>query len=502
MLLFSTLLDINDSMTKDAFIQLVIEWNQGSPHANNTIPNIQWNGEHNVHYGNENLWLDIQEYRNQNTIAVRYEKKESDGVVWDTDYVMNFNTMKMSIRLDRSYLEEALTTDSKFSTPYFITLLIERGYLKDDGDLPVLRTPSIVEDDDIARLAHIMNGDIRYRLPVVYISKTYQDESPVNAESLAANLKGVAHVLVQKSISQNQMLMDLCDQKNEYNGAIGIYYPNSVARHKRYLYYRTTGVDSFLTTKVIRSVIQHSNVQMVNTLYTWQGVSNALLRDQLANQRNERLAAEHAKEVAERETLQLLDSLDDEQHKIRKQAMEDARAEANELLAQFDEDISKLQRQIDLLTRENESLQYENLGLRTKLNATDASPLLYMGNEDEFYAGEIKDLILSTLTDSIPNITLHSRRMDVVTDIIENNNYQKVSEKRTDTVKKLLKNYTGMSGRLRQELMDLGFEITEDGKHYKLTYFKDGRYGLTLAKTPSDHRAGMNNSCTISNICF
>ena len=30
MLLFSTLLEINDTMTKDSFIQLVLEWNQGS----------------------------------------------------------------------------------------------------------------------------------------------------------------------------------------------------------------------------------------------------------------------------------------------------------------------------------------------------------------------------------------------------------------------------------------------------------------------------------------
>ena len=28
MLLFSTLLEINDTMTKDSFIQLVLEWNQ------------------------------------------------------------------------------------------------------------------------------------------------------------------------------------------------------------------------------------------------------------------------------------------------------------------------------------------------------------------------------------------------------------------------------------------------------------------------------------------
>ena len=89
MLLFSTVLDINDTLTKDAFIKLVIDWNQGSPHKENVIPNIDWHNERNVRYGDDKMWLDIQEYRNGNTIAVRYEKVEDDGVIWDTDYVMN-----------------------------------------------------------------------------------------------------------------------------------------------------------------------------------------------------------------------------------------------------------------------------------------------------------------------------------------------------------------------------------------------------------------------------
>jgi hypothetical protein len=127
MLLFSTLLEINDTMTPDSFIQLVLEWNQGSPHEENIIRGIEWKGERNVRYGSDKKWLAIEEYRNKNIIAIRYEKTEADGVVWDTDYVMNFNDMKMSVQLDRSYLEEALAIDPAFSTPHFITLLIEQG---------------------------------------------------------------------------------------------------------------------------------------------------------------------------------------------------------------------------------------------------------------------------------------------------------------------------------------------------------------------------------------
>lgn len=66
----------------------------------------------------------------------------------------------------------------------------------------------------------------------------------------------------------------------------------------------------------------------------------------------------------------------------------------------------------------------------------------------------------------------------------------------------LLHNYNGMSGRTRQGLKDLGFEITEEGKHYKVTYYGDGRYQTTYAKTPSDVRSGINSAQQTINIVF
>ena len=60
-----------------------------------------------------------------------------------------------------------------------------------------------------------------------------------------------------------------------------------------------------------------------------------------------------------------------------------------------------------------------------------------------------------------------------------------------------MNDYDSMTARLRQSLENLGFEITEDGKHYKLTYFGDGRYTITISKTPSDARTGRNSAMQI-----
>lgn len=108
-------------------------------------------------YGSDSLWLAIEEHRKLDTIAIRYEKKEDDGSVWDTDYIMNFEQMKMAIRLDRSYTADALERDARYSTPHFITLLIAGGYLKDDEGLPVKRSVTYIDEDNLQLITDVIN---------------------------------------------------------------------------------------------------------------------------------------------------------------------------------------------------------------------------------------------------------------------------------------------------------------------------------------------------------
>ncbi len=468
MLLFSTVLKIDESLTKEKFIELVIEWNQNSPYPENIIEDIEWNGEKNVRFGKDNLWLDITEYSDKNIIAVRYEKIENDGVVWDTDYIMNFDDMKMSIQLDRSYKEEALIMDSKFSTPHFITMLIYNKYIKNDGELPVLRDPILVDEKNIEILKDIINGNAKYNLPIVYVSKTTCNNDPVDVKWLASRLKGVAHVLVESDKQLSKKVRLLCDGKNEYNGGIGIYYPNIAKTHRRFVFNNTISRDgSSLLNKVVKTVIEYGISQSVDSLYTWHGVSSSLLNDKLSLQIEQRVAAEDARQKAEDEVDKLYDV--------------------------FDKDLRDLKNRVNELSRNNEALRCENQGLRKKVNDLEKIPVIYFGDEDDFYQGEIKDIILSELEQALKNIKDKTRRADILTDIIENNNYQRTSEKRQQIIKRLLRNYKNMSGPMKQELLDVGINIIDDGKHYKLVYNDDERYWITIAKTPGDtYRGGKN----------
>ena len=124
MLVFSTVLNINPSMAKKDFVETVIRWVMTNPRPVNVISGIMWNGSYNVRYGDKRLWLEFMDYEQKKILAARFEKHDDDGIVWDTDYVMDFRQQKLSIRLDRSYTADALDVDSNFSTPYFIKLLL------------------------------------------------------------------------------------------------------------------------------------------------------------------------------------------------------------------------------------------------------------------------------------------------------------------------------------------------------------------------------------------
>lgn len=481
MLLFSTILDLQDHVTPDDFIRLVLEWNAGSKYAHNRVTGIDWHGEHNVRYGEAGLWMEFVEHPEQGILAVRHEKITRDGVTWDSDFVMNYCEKRIAIQLDRTYSEDALVIDGAFSTPHFITLLIENGFIRDDADLPVLRTPIYVTDEYFDLCQRAFADDSPYKLPVVFVSKTAQNKDPLSVSWLASRLKGAAHVLVEQSIDQCAGIRRLGGKSDVPFGAVRIFYPSGTVKRKNYYYRSATGDERIRLEKVIRSVIQYSISQRIDRLYTWNGVTGFLLNEQLKSQIESRMKAETEKQKAETE----------------KQKAED---EVEKVYEAFDEDLQSLQEKVAELTKANEALQYENQGLRAKYAAADATPVLFLGDEEDFYQGEIRDMILGTLNEALSATEKATRKADVLEDILENNTYYHLSEERKQRVKALFKGYKNLTGAMRQELMSLGFEVTEAGKHYKITYRGDQRYMVTVGKTPSDNRSGSNNAALISKV--
>ncbi len=280
--------------------------------------------------------------------------------------------------------------------------------------------------------------------------------------------------MVEKDKESCRECIKICNETEEAFGAVRIYYPSESLPRKRFLYRSASGDGKVRLEKVIKNIIQYWNSQQMDILYTWQGVNNANLNNSLHQQITKYQEAESARQDAEKEI--------------------------NQVYETFDEDLKKMQQTMEELTKANEALILENSVLRAKLNATEAMPIVYQGDEEDFYPDEIKDMILSVLNETLTNTEETTRRADVLEDILENNQYQHLSEKHKQRVKAVFKGYKNMSGAMKQELLDLGMTISEDGKHYKLKYKDDPRYMVTIAKTPSDSRAGNNVAALINKI--
>lgn len=127
--------------------------------------------------------------------------------------------------------------------------------------------------------------------------------------------------------------------------------------------------------------------------------------------------------------------------------------------------------------------------------------LLRKGTEEEIYPGEIKDIVLSALSNALRTIPENSRSADVIKDIIENNDYEELGKSHADRVKAIMKGYTGMTRKIRTSFEELGFVFTTHKTHVN-AYYGDKRYRVTFAATPSDIRTGKNLASDIIKICF
>ena len=77
---------------------------------------------------------------------------------------------------------------------------------------------------------------------------------------------------------------------------------------------------------------------------------------------------------------------------------------------------------------------------------------------------------------------------------------ESLATSKRDELRELLRGYKNMTKDIRDGLKELGFSVSEEGKHFKLTFQGDERYTFSLPKSGSDHRGGLNAASDISNL--
>lgn len=458
MQIYSAIFPVKESLSQDDLINLVIEWNQGSPH--NKISNLNWDGKkRNIKFEDGNLSLAIEEIRTYNTIAIRFHQFDENNIIWNTDIVVNFNTHIFSIKIDRETTADTIGFIPQFKTPILVNMLLDRDFIGMDNDLEISAKEISIKKDNYKVIENIICRNTVYSMPVIYVTKSW-GRYPLRVHTLAYRLRGVAHVLIEEDADVCKFLKDSCRGMNSHHGSIGIYYPGSSAPYKIITPRRYEGQEETLIDRIVNMVCRYMNQQARDKMMTWEGVQNELLKLRYVSATEKKVKAEN---------------------------------EVSEVYENFSDELEEKERTIEELNNRVMALQAENQGLRAKYEQVSEIPLIYYGEEDELYEGEIKDHILETLQKQMQQVKKGTRKELILQDILESNELTGALEEKRAEIKRILKGYTKVGDSLKRDLKAYGFIITKDGGHYKLAYKGDSRYLFTMASSGSDSQRGGEN---------
>ncbi|KAF0843316.1 hypothetical protein FNL37_0738 [Methylovorus glucosotrophus] len=464
---FSTEFPIDNSKSISQVIQLACDWISGSPHTLLEIEplnDISTDVEKEFNNNGEKATIIIANGQQSSIAGLRYIKQEK-GLEWTTSIVCrkNIDSTTLSIQVSCEALLTAVQLPPP-KKPVFIGQALSKLGGGMDGQVPVTNRPFTLSKGDEEIAAALINGNANNKLPIIYVSVNFDNTVPINPEELAKYVAGMAHVVVEPSREFSLKLKTLTSSKNGYGGSVCIYWPDSNIKTSHFLNEETPN-PRLLQLEIAKNIrLALANRRLISNC-SWS----------------------HLIEESSRKKLEQLKSI--------------GSTEINEYMEAFDAEINAKDRRISEAENEISRLNSE-LRKHSNFTTSTSSGILKIGSEVEFYSEEFQDILACNLRERLNSLRESSRDYHVIKDLVSSNTPSSKRDEIKSSIKRIFKSYSGLDARTRSELNDIGFTITEEGKHYKLVYNNDGRYTFSIAKTPSDHRAGMNIASDLNNIIF
>lgn len=471
---FSTGFYVSDSTPINAIFDECFAWIQESPHTNFIPAQLSCkydNDDFSVESKNE--IIDIIRYDNninQTTLSCFRYSKISQPHKWITDISVNIdhNTNKTWVQVESEVVsQEAAYLAPQPKKPLIVMRIIDRFSGGIDDKFQVSVEPYTLEDnsEDLNTISNIINGEYNNRLPIIYVSsKYYYNEHAHNIipERLARKVCGLAHVIIEPDsrIFSNKLKYST-NAKNAYAGGIGIYWPKG----QNISYYRrgentAKEYEDILFEEVLKATTTMAPISKSG----WSEVQNQKTKESIRGLKERGEYTEELMRLYESENIANSELIDELRFKIN-------------------------------------SLESRVRALQAQAPA-QGNLSLNIGEEIDFFDGEIKNIVIDALKAFLQNKNDVSRSYHILCSLIENNEQTDETSKRSQLLKRSLTGYRSMDKGTMRQLKELGFEASDDGKHWKIIYNEDPRYTYILPKTGSDHRGSLNAISDISNIIF
>jgi hypothetical protein len=465
MLSFATEFPVETTRTSVDFLVAVREWLLGSPHTAFEEPDLsEMDNKDEFSAKKSNELIEALKYSatGSDMAAIRYTKLDR-GLEW-------VSTIVFSRGQPTSWIGMRTTCESQHPAarlpiarkPVFVQTFLTRLGGGTDGEIKVQAVPLRLANSDIPLAARCMSGRAGCRLPIVYVSARFQSGHIVNVDSLAEALAGMAHVLVEPNRAFSVRLMNEVNSQNVYGGAIGVYWPEGGGRRSFFMHH-----ESESPAEMERSVVEE-------------------VRSALANRRPlARVTWSAVQELISRRTFTAL--------------RDQGSTEVQKYVDEFDKEVKSKQEKIEDAEREISRLEAEVRKYQAQA-PMQSGLVLQTAPEQDLYAGELLGVVRDAIADAVTRVTEDSRRQHILNSIVQANPPTGEAEAMRNRLKALLRDFRSMDAKVRSALQDMGFDISEEGKHYKIVFQGDDRYTFTMPKSGSDHRGGLNLAGDISRL--
>lgn len=186
----------------------------------------------------------------------------------------------------------------------------------------------------------------------------------------------------------------------------------------------------------------------------------------------------------------------------RRERIRELSNEAEEAKQELQEYVETFGKNEDTINALEAKVQYYQSVVENKKDSNGAGVFLNY-TEKEFYPDEIKDVVLKILNKDMKGMgesEKKRRSYHILQDIKNSNDISPYREEMIQSIKAIIER-GNTNERTMTELHRIGFE-TKGNDHQKAYFHGDGRYMVTLASTPSEHRCGSNTAHDALDLMF
>lgn len=458
MIVWSTQIPILPSRTTDELIAVAKKWLVGSPHSS-------WQNSDFGDQPTQDL-VTVPLYSQSVSIArftnprgdfcgFRHEWQDAEHRNWTTD-ICGWRTNQrflVSVQLFCEVTELGADIPQP-KKPYIVRQILDDLGGDLDASFAVTNAPILLAENDLDMAVRLLRGETNNFLPVIYASSTWRNEPAFDSTELARWAAGMAHVVVEPSRAFSYSLASRVDRTNPYEGAVAICWPHSNNRQTRLFPYHFDTSKTFAAeiTNVVRQALAESRPDY---RCTW-----GFIRE---------LVFAHRVETLRRE----------------------GTASIDEYVTAFDNELAATRNRLGISEQEVGRLKAE-LARTHHAFRSQEDGLLKFGSEQDLYSGEHRDVIAHALRIAREHVLKDGRVHHVLTSLLDANKPTGECDRLQQAIKDAVGNCTNIGNKERRALEELGFSLTEDGKHLKLVFRGDDRYTFAMAKSGSDWR-GMKN---------